>query len=84
MVVQRRGASEVGRVDVADDRPAAGPSADRDQPLDFEQAQTLPEGFAADTVLDEHRGLGRQPVALRQALGDDVIDDVPRRRPRLL
>jgi hypothetical protein len=39
VVVKARGAAEAGRVDLADDGAAAWAAADREESLDFEQAE---------------------------------------------
>ncbi len=76
MEVQRRGAGEVGRLDRAHDRPAAGARLEPDEPLYLEQAEGFPQGTAADGVLLGHRRLERQPRAGSQTEGDDVVHDV--------
>ena len=45
VVEERRNPAEVGGIDRADHRAAAGTAADRDQALHLEQAQALRAGF---------------------------------------
>ncbi len=60
------------------------PAAERDEPLDLEQAQALAERLAAHAVLLEHRRFGREPVAGSQLPDDDVVYDVAGHRSEVL
>ena len=69
VVVERRGPTEAGGVDVADDGPAAGAAADGDEPLHLEQPQALPHALAGQPGLLEHDCLGGELVAGAQTRG---------------
>ena len=57
VVIQRRHAAEAAGVDPTHDRPSAGATAQRDQPLHLEQPQALPQRLTADAVLLQHGSL---------------------------
>ena len=54
VVEERRRPTEAGRVEVTDDRPAARPTAQRDQALHLEQPESFAEALSGQPELLQH------------------------------